>query len=68
MLVVGELFGTTVESLQFCKRDICNEFPDEIAGCVLAFGTGDLMIVPDDGLYSASTGQLNCQCPPNMKS
>jgi len=36
-----------------------NEFPNEVAGCVLALGAGDLVVVPDYGLCSAFTGQLN---------
>lgn len=59
LLVTAELHGAAVKGLQFCKGDICNEFPNEVASCVLALGTGDLMVVPNYGLYSAFTGQLN---------
>ena len=59
LLVAAGLHGTAVEGLQFYKGGICNEFSNEVASCVLALGIGDLVVVPDYGLYSAFTGQLN---------
>jgi len=63
LLVAAELLGTAIEGLQFREGDICNEFPYEVAGCVFALGTRDLMVVPDHGLYSAYPGQLNFSFP-----
>ena len=63
LLVIAELLGAAVEGLQFCKGDICNKFSNEVASCVFALGSGDLMVVPDYGLYSAFTDQLNCFLP-----